>query len=400
MPVRRKLWRIWVTLIQGHKLDTFNPMHTPRNSRRESTAKWLLAALLGVLAGIILNGLLGSFRTDIPAQARDITPRGDLAGDERTTIQLFQRASPSVVHITTIEVRRYSFSLRATEIPKGTGSGIIWDKEGHVVTNYHVIKGANAARVTLSDQSSWDASLVGVAPDNDLAVIRIGTEASVLQPVPIGTSSDLQVGQNVLAIGNPFGLDQTLTTGVISGLNREILSDNSRPISGVIQTDAAINPGNSGGPLLDSAGRLIGVNTAIFSPSGAYAGIGFAVPVDTVNHIVPQLIKYGKVKTPGLGIEVAPEQILRRLDMEGVQVMRVLPNGAAASAGILPSRIGPNGRLVLGDIIVAMGDIAIRNKLDLFRVLNQYEIGDTVTVTVIREREKKQFKVTLQELSQ
>ncbi|MDA0839055.1 MAG: trypsin-like peptidase domain-containing protein [Planctomycetota bacterium] len=375
-------------------------MHTPRNSRRESTAKWLLAALLGVLAGIILNGLLGSFRTDIPAQARDITPRGDLAGDERTTIQLFQRASPSVVHITTIEVRRYSFSLRATEIPKGTGSGIIWDKEGHVVTNYHVIKGANAARVTLSDQSSWDASLVGVAPDNDLAVIRIGTEASVLQPVPIGTSSDLQVGQNVLAIGNPFGLDQTLTTGVISGLNREILSDNSRPISGVIQTDAAINPGNSGGPLLDSAGRLIGVNTAIFSPSGAYAGIGFAVPVDTVNHIVPQLIKYGKVKTPGLGIEVAPEQILRRLDMEGVQVMRVLPNGAAASAGILPSRIGPNGRLVLGDIIVAMGDIAIRNKLDLFRVLNQYEIGDTVTVTVIREREKKQFKVTLQELSQ
>jgi len=400
MPVRRKLWRIWVTLIQGHKLDTFNPMHTPRNSRRESTAKWLLAALLGVLAGIILNGLLGSFRTDIPARARDITPRGDLAGDERTTIQLFQRASPSVVHITTIEVRRYSFSLRATEIPKGTGSGIIWDKEGHVVTNYHVIKGANAARVTLSDQSSWDASLVGVAPDNDLAVIRIGTEASVLQPVPIGTSSDLQVGQNVLAIGNPFGLDQTLTTGVISGLNREILSDNSRPISGVIQTDAAINPGNSGGPLLDSAGRLIGVNTAIFSPSGAYAGIGFAVPVDTVNHIVPQLIKYGKVKTPGLGIEVAPEQILRRLDMEGVQVMRVLPNGAAASAGILPSRIGPNGRLVLGDIIVAMGDIAIRNKLDLFRVLNQYEIGDTVTVTVIREREKKQFKVTLQELSQ
>ncbi|MDA1139847.1 MAG: trypsin-like peptidase domain-containing protein [Planctomycetota bacterium] len=375
-------------------------MHTPRNSRRESTAKWLLAALLGVLAGIILNGLLGSFRTDIPARARDITPRGDLAGDERTTIQLFQRASPSVVHITTIEVRRYSFSLRATEIPKGTGSGIIWDKEGHVVTNYHVIKGANAARVTLSDQSSWDASLVGVAPDNDLAVIRIGTEASVLQPVPIGTSSDLQVGQNVLAIGNPFGLDQTLTTGVISGLNREILSDNSRPISGVIQTDAAINPGNSGGPLLDSAGRLIGVNTAIFSPSGAYAGIGFAVPVDTVNHIVPQLIKYGKVKTPGLGIEVAPEQILRRLDMEGVQVMRVLPNGAAASAGILPSRIGPNGRLVLGDIIVAMGDIAIRNKLDLFRVLNQYEIGDTVTVTVIREREKKQFKVTLQELSQ
>jgi S1-C subfamily serine protease len=289
--------------------------------------------------------------------------------------------------------------MRATEIPKGTGSGIIWDKAGHVLTNYHVIKGANAARVTLSDHSSWEAALVGVAPDKDLAIIRIGVDPSALQPVQIGTSSDLQVGQNVLAIGNPFGLDQTLTTGVISGLNREILSDNSRPISGVIQTDAAINPGNSGGPLLDSAGRLIGVNTAIYSPSGAYAGIGFAVPVDTVNHIVPQLIKYGKVKSPGLGIQVAPDQILRRLGLEGVQVMRVLSDGAAASAGILPSRIGPDGRLILGDIIVAMDDITIRNKLDLFRVLNRYEIGSTVTVTVVREREKKHFKVTLQELS-
>jgi S1-C subfamily serine protease len=375
-------------------------MNTSRNTRRESTAKWLLAALLGVLAGIMLNGLLGRFTTNTDTETRVITPRGDLAGDEKTTIQLFQKASPSVVHITTIEVRRYPFSMRAMEIPKGTGSGIIWDKAGHVLTNYHVIKGANAARVTLSDHSSWEASLVGVAPDKDLAVIRIGVEPSALQPVQIGTSNDLQVGQNVLAIGNPFGLDQTLTTGVISGLNREILSDSSRPISGVIQTDAAINPGNSGGPLLDSSGRLIGVNTAIYSPSGAYAGIGFAVPVDTVNHIVPQLIKYGKVKSPGLGIQVAPDQILRRLGMEGVQVMRVLSNGAAASAGILPSRIGPNGRLVLGDIIVAMDDITIRNKLDLFRVLNRYEIGNTVTVTVIREREEKQFKVTLQELSQ
>ncbi|MDP6360584.1 MAG: trypsin-like peptidase domain-containing protein [Planctomycetota bacterium] len=362
-------------------------------------AKWLLAALLGVLAGIMLNSLLGKFRTRISTDARVITPRGDLAGDEKTTIQLFQKASPSVVHITTVQVRRYSFSMRATEIPKGTGSGLIWDRAGHVVTNYHVIKGANAARVTLSDHSSWDASLVGVAPDKDLAVIRITADPSTLHPVPIGSSSGLQVGQNVLAIGNPFGLDQTLTTGVISGLNREILSDTSRPISGVIQTDAAINPGNSGGPLLDSAGRLIGVNTAIYSPSGAYAGIGFAVPVDTVNHIVPQLIKFGKVKSPGLGIQVAPDQILRRMGMEGVQVMRVLSNGAADKAGILPSRLGPNGRLILGDVIITMEGITIRNKLDLFRVLNRHEIGDTVTVTVLRGREKKQFKVTLQELS-
>jgi S1-C subfamily serine protease len=232
-------------------------------------------------------------RADVPT--RPVTPRGPLAADELANIEVFKRLSPSVVHITTLEVARDFFSRSVQQVPRGTGTGFVWDSQGHVVTNFHVIQGGDAARVTLADQSTHRATLVGAFPDRDLAVLKINLPRERLHPIPVGTSRDLQVGQKVYAIGNPFGLDQTLTTGIVSALNREIDSVNQRTIRGVIQTDAAINPGNSGGPLLDSAGRLIGVNTAIYSPSGGSAGIGFAIPVDEVNRIVPRLIKEGRI---------------------------------------------------------------------------------------------------------
>ncbi|MBI4422408.1 MAG: trypsin-like peptidase domain-containing protein, partial [Elusimicrobia bacterium] len=244
-----------------------------------------------------------------PPPPRPVAPRGDLSASERATMELFQRSNASVAYITSMVVRRDVFSLNILEIPRGAGSGFIWDDQGHVVTNFHVIEGASSAEVTLADHSKWSAKLVGVAPEKDLAVLRIEAPAARLRPIPIGSSRDLQVGQSVYAIGNPFGLDQTLTTGVISALGREIHSASGHPIQGVIQTDAAINPGNSGGPLLDSSGRLIGVNTAIASPSGAFAGVGFAVPVDTVNRFVPQLIAFGKITRPGLGVTIAEAAI-------------------------------------------------------------------------------------------
>ena len=226
-----------------------------------------------------------------PAAARQqpvlppIVPRGNLAQDERATIALFAAASPAVVHITTHALERDYFTFNVMETPQGTGTGFLWDEQGHVLTNFHVIRDADTVQVALADRSSWPAKLIGVAPDKDLAVLKIEAPPDRLKQLPLGTSHDLQVGQHTFAIGNPFGLDHTLTTGVISALGREIESASGRPISDVIQTDAAINPGNSGGPLLDSSGRLIGMTTAIISPSGAYAGIGFAIPVDTIRWV-------------------------------------------------------------------------------------------------------------------
>ncbi len=230
-------------------------------------------------------------------------------------------------------------------MPEGTGSGFIWDEGGHIVTNYHVIKGADGAHVTLADHTTYRASLVGAAPDKDLAVLHIDAPKDKLVPIRIGNSTDLQVGQMAYAIGNPFGLDLTLTTGVISALGREIQSVTKRTIKNVIQTDAAINPGNSGGPLLDSAGRLIGVNTAIYSPSGSSAGIGFAIPVDEVNRVVPQLIKNGKVERPGLGVQVAHDQLARELGVQkGAVIVRAFRNSPAAKAGLRPTRRDSSGR--------------------------------------------------------
>lgn len=360
---------------------------------------WVVVGLGGLTALLAQQPWVnGAALHDPRAAPRTVAPRGELSAQEKSTIALFRQASPSVVHITAITVQRDLFTLRPYEIPEGTGSGFIWDTSGNIITNFHVIQNAAAAQVTLADQSTWKARLVGAAPDTDIAVLRIDAPANRLPAIPVGTSKDLQVGQSVFAIGNPFGLDQSLTTGVISALGREIESVTRRPIQGVIQTDAAINPGNSGGPLLDSAGRLIGVNTAIYSPSGASAGIGFAIPVDTVNRIVPELIRHGKIIRPGLGIQIAEEFIAARLGVSGVLVVDVLPGGAAARAGIRPTRRDASGRLQLGDVITAIDSRKVTSPNDLFLALENYKVGDTVTISVLRDGKSAAVKATLEAL--
>ncbi|WP_137495400.1 S1C family serine protease, partial [Escherichia coli] len=303
--------------------------------------RWLV--ITGCIAALML---LWQFLPAIEAwfsphetQERTVTPRGDLAADEKTTIELFEKSRGSVVYITTAQLVRHVWSRNVFSVPRGTGSGFIWDDAGHVVTNFHVIQGASSATVKLADGRDYQAALVGASPAHDIAVLKIGVGFKRPPAVPVGTSADLKVGQKVFAIGNPFGLDWTLTTGIVSALDRTLSGDASGPaIDHLIQTDAAINPGNSGGPLLDSAGRLIGINTAIYSPSGASAGIGFAVPVDTVMRVVPQLIKTGKYIRPALGIEV-DEQLNARLQAltgsKGVFVLRVTPGSAAHRAGLV-----------------------------------------------------------------
>ena len=369
-------------------------------SRGPDPSHRLVMLLVVLVFVLIVFQMKPWFRSlhDKDAGPRPIAPRGDLAQDERSTIELFERVSPSVVYITNLAVQRSPFSFNATATPQGTGSGFLWDDQGYVVTNFHVVQNAEAVAVTLADQSTWDAQPVGVEPDKDLAVLKIDAPVNVLRAIEVGTSGDLQVGQKVFAIGNPFGFDQTLTTGVISGLGREIESVTRRPIEGVIQTDAAINPGNSGGPLLDSAGRLIGINTMIVSPSGAYAGIGFAVPVDVVNRMVPQLIRSGKVSKAGLGIRPGEDYMVRRLGTEGVVVLQVSPGSAAEKAGVRPMRYDSRRRLVLGYIIVAIDDKPVNELKDLFRILDSYDVGDVVKLGVRRPDGRAELEVTLQEL--
>ena len=369
-------------------------------------ARRSLWTYIWVIVGLTAMGFLfsrdswvgGAALNDPRATPRAVTPRGELLADEKSTIALFRQASPAVVNITAIGVERDLFTLNLYQIPQGTGSGSVWDTRGNIITNFHVIQNADAAQVTLADQSNWKARVVGAAPDKDLAVLRIDAPANRLHPIPIGTSKDLQVGQSVFAIGNPFGLDQTLTTGVISALNREIESVTRRPIQGVIQSDAAINTGNSGGPLLDSAGRLIGVNTAIYSPSGTSAGIGFAIPVDTVNRIVPELIRSGKITRPGLGIQIADEQIAQRLGVTGLLIVDVVRGSAAARAGIRPTRRDTDGRLRLGDVIAAIDGKKIESANDLYLLLEKYKVGDAVTISLLRDGRTVQTKVTLEEV--
>jgi S1-C subfamily serine protease len=271
----------------------------------------------------------------------------------------------------------------------------VWDDRGHVVTNFHVIQNSSVARVTLADQTTWEAEVVGVAPEKDLAVLRIEAPRRSLRPIPVGTSTDLKVGQKVLAIGNPFGLDQTLTTGVISALGREIESVARIPIRDVIQTDAAINPGNSGGPLLDSAGRLIGVNTAIYSPSGAYAGIGFAIPVDTVNWVVPELIAKGKIERPTLGVEMVSASVVPNLDVDGALVMRVQRGSGADRAGLRGTSRDAFGRVQLGDVIVEVAGRPVLSTDDLLLALDRRRAGESVEVTFIRDGRRQTVNVRL-----
>ena len=329
-------------------------------------------------------------------EARPVAPRPDLGEGEQRNIRLFEEASPSVVYITTVAEQIDLFSRDVAQIPLGTGSGFVWDDSGHIITNFHVLAGAAAARVTLADRTTWEAKLVGVAPEKDLAVLKIDAPRDKLRPIPLGASHDLRVGQSVFAIGNPFGLDQTLTTGIVSALGREIQGADNTPIRDVVQTDAAINPGNSGGPLLDSAGRLIGVNSAIRSPSGASAGIGFAIPVDAVNAAVPELIAYGKIRRPALDLEFLPSAWIRNLGLDNeLVVLDVVAGGAAARAGLQPTTRTRRGEIVLGDIVVAVDGQPVRTRGDLRLVLESKKPGETIQLTVVRNRRELTLPLVL-----
>jgi S1-C subfamily serine protease len=333
------------------------------------------------------------------AAERTVTPRGDLAADERSTIELFEKSRDSVVFITTAQWVQDVWTRNVFSVPRGTGSGFVWDEAGHVVTNFHVIQGASEATVKLADGRDYRAALVGASPTHDIAVLKIGVGFKRPPAVPVGTSADLKVGQKVFAIGNPFGLDWTLTTGIVSALDRSLpVEEGGLTIEHLIQTDAAINPGNSGGPLLDSAGRLIGINTAIYSPSGASAGIGFSVPVDTVMRVVPQLIKTGKYIRPALGIEV-DAQLNQRLQAlvggQGVFVLRVMPGSAAQKAGLIGVQTSAQG-IVPGDRITAIEGKTINDVAALFASLDQRRVGDVVTVTVERAGRSREVRVELQ----
>ena len=343
----------------------------------------IVAAVAAAAAAFFVGPAGVHSRTD--AVPRAVAPRGPLAADELANIDVFKKTSPSVVHITSLGVQRDMFSANVQQVPRGTGTGFVWDNVGHIVTNFHVIQGANSARVTLADQTTFDAKLVGAFPDRDLAVLLINAPKDKLPPIALGSSRELLVGQRVYAIGNPFGLDQSLTTGIVSALNREIESFNQRTIRGVIQTDAAINPGNSGGPLLDSAGRLIGVNTQIASPSGASAGIGFAIPVDEVNRIVPRLIKDGRFVRPALGVTAGPPNLQRALNLpKGVAIVQVGAGTPAAKAGLLPFRRGSKGEVVGGDIITAVNDEPVADLDEMLTQLERRQPGETVTLTLWR----------------
>lgn len=346
------------------------------------------------LSAEIINGTSQSKVPQV-GHRREVSPINYSTNSEQATIDLFEKSAPSVCFITTINSREDHWTRNVTEVPRGTGSGFIWDEDGHIITNFHVIEGGNKFKVTLSDGSSWVAKVVGVEENKDLAVLKIDVPQEKLIPIPVGQSSTLRVGQSVYAIGNPFGLDQSLTTGVISALGREIKSLTGRPIRDVIQTDAAINPGNSGGPLLDSSGRLIGVNTMIYSPSGASAGIGFSIPVDEVNWVVSDLIKYGKLKRPVLGVELLPTQYAQNWGVEGAMILSLTSNGGAAKAGLKALNRNSTGEIIFGDIITAINDKKVSSNNDLILTLEKYNPGDKVKVEYKRENKLRQVLVTL-----
>jgi S1-C subfamily serine protease len=335
----------------------------------------------------------------VVAEPRVIAARGDLAADEKSTIELFERSKGSVVFITTTQLVRDFWSRNMFSIPRGAGSGFVWDNQGHVITNNHVVRGAAEAKVRLNDGRDYSARLVGASAAHDIAVLRISVAERQPAALPIGTSADLKVGQKVFAIGNPFGLDWSLTTGVVSALDRSLPAEDGRTvIEHLIQTDAAINPGNSGGPLLDSSGRLIGINTAIFSPSGAYAGVGFAVPVDTVNRVVPQLIAKGKYTRPVLGIstdEQLNQLLAKEAGVKGVAVLKVESGSPAETAGLRPARTTADGRIAFGDIITAIDGKTVDSVARLVNRLDEHKVGDAIKLTVHRDGKSVELSATL-----
>lgn len=360
--------------------------------RRKNLVILLLILIVGAVALIKLYDMGTSRRVE--SQPRTIAPRGDLADIERSTIALFEASAPSVAYIFTENAVRGFFG--ASRIQQGTGSGFLWDTLGHVVTNFHVIQGARRIQVRLDSGTAIEATFVGGSPDHDLAVLRLRDLPSDLHPIPVGTSSDLRVGQAVFAIGNPFGLSRTLTSGIISALDRRLPTAGGREVMGVIQTDAAINPGNSGGPLIDSSGRLIGVNTAIISGSGNSAGIGFAVPVDTVNQIVPQLISQGKVPRPGIGIVSLDEQAAAGLGIVGVVIEQVVPGSAADRAGLKGIDYR---RRILGDVITAVDGQTVTNIVEFVRVLQGFAVGQTVELEILRDEAVRKVSVQVMDIS-
>ena len=350
-----------------------------------------LAALL--LAGVLAGALPGQ---PAAAQTEDAPDYLSFATeDEANSTEIFSKASPAVVYVTTSSLRRNRFSLSMMEVPRGSGSGFVWHDSGLVVTNFHVIAGADRVQITLHDSSSHAAEIIGVAPEKDLAVLRLLEPPEGLATLPLGDSTELSVGRKVLAIGNPFGLDATLTTGVVSALGREIRAPSGREIRGVIQTDAAINPGNSGGPLLNSLGQLVGVNTQIYSPSGASAGIGFAIPVNTVREVVPQLISYGKILRPIMGVELASDRWRRRYNIQGLPIVRVFPGLPAHSAGMRGAWRNRRGEIKLGDIIDEIDGQPIRSHDDYLSVMEAHKPGDTVSVRSRFGNEQRHYSVTL-----
>lgn len=330
------------------------------------------------------------------AAAPTLPPPGSRTEDEQNTISVFRAAAPSAVFVTQQQLVTDPMAGGTTEVPIGSGSGFIWDVKGHVVTNFHVVDGAKRLTVTLQDQRTYPAVVVGVEPRKDIAVVRVDVPTGRLQPIArYQAAPPLEVGQKVIAIGNPFGLDHTLTSGIISALGREVNGIGGVAIRDMIQTDAAINPGNSGGPLLDSSGRLIGMNTMILSRSGAWAGIGFAVPIATIDKIVPQLIKSGRVEQIGLGVRIDPRQRLeRQLGLRGVVVLDVLPGSPAERAGLRGVRSN-GGDYVIGDVIVGVDGSPVTTYDDLYRLLDGRHAGEIVTVQVVSGDQPRELKLPL-----
>lgn len=368
----------------------------PRAIPLSSVIKVSFGTLLLAVCGCVVSAAAEPGRAT--AGPRPVTPRGPLTSDETGNITVFESSKGSVVYISTSEKVLDYWTLSVETVPHGTGSGFIWDSAGHVVTNLHVIADASLATVRLADGKDYPAKLIGASRTHDIAVLQIKIPASSTKPIPIGTSHDLQVGQKVYAIGNPFGLDWTLTTGVVSALDRSLTGETGTLIQHLVQTDAAINPGNSGGPLLDSAGRLIGMNTAIYSPSGASAGVGFAVPVDTVNRVVPELIAKGHYASPSLGVqtdETLSRAIARQIGIQGAAILRVRAGGPAAQAGLRGARIGPRNAIYAGDVIVALNDKPVDSVARLLALLDDCKPAETVLLTVWRDGKKIRVSVTL-----
>lgn len=324
-----------------------------------------------------------------------------LLESERNTIDVFRNSVDSVVNVSSIQVaRRGFFDFDPTEVPSGAGSGFVWDNQGHIVTNFHVVQGASKLIVNFhNDPKQYEAEVVGMEARKDIAVLKVKEPPKNLKPLTVGSSKQLVVGQKALAIGNPFGLDHTITQGIISALERKIQGIGGVKIHGMIQTDCSINPGNSGGPLINSAGQLIGMNTMIYSASGSSAGVGFAVPVDTVKRIVPDLIKYGKVNRPGLGIALLEDVYKAYFNVKkGIVIKYVDPDSPAGKIGLLGMTRDGRGRYSLGDIILKIDNKDVNTYDDIYNLLENYKVGQVVNVTYKRDNKTITDKITLTQI--